>query len=456
MNYQDFIESKRSSKPPEFRDLEYRPSQLFPFQEYLVSWALGQSRSAIFADTGMGKTLQQLTWAVNVNKFTDKPVLILAPLIVTFQTEKESEKFGIDGVSVSRDGTIKSPIIVTNYEQLPKFDWSDFGGVVCDESGILKSFSGEIRTSIIQFMRKVPYRLLCSATPAPNDFVELGNSSEALGIMGYRDMLSKYFTNGRDNTSERRHYGKAPEWQFRGHSEKPFWKWVSQWSRIVRKPSDLGFADDNYCLPSLNINHLKIEAGAPEGMLFALPAVKLDEQKAETKRTIPERVEMVSHCVSGNDSFISWCNLNAESSALKKALGDDAVEISGSDKDDDKIAKVKDFVEGNVRGLITKPKIGAWGLNFQHCHHMTYFPNHSYEQWYQSVRRCWRYGQQNDVTVDVVYTPGEQRILDNMIDKTRKAENMYSQLVANMSTSAKIEYSTQSKTQQREVLPSWL
>jgi hypothetical protein len=451
-SYEAFLESKRHSKKPKAKELVYAPSQLFDFQRFLVEWSLGEVRSAIFADTGMGKTLMQLTWAKNVNLMTGKPVLVLAPLVVAYQTAKEAEKFGIEGATVSRDGSVPGPIVVTNYEQLSKFSYGDFGGVVCDESGILKSFDGQTRNAIIQFMRKVDYRLLCSATPAPNDYVELGSSAEALGIMGQTTMLSKFFTNGRDNCSERRHYGKAPKWQFRGHSEKPFWQWVSSWARIIRKPSDLGFDDSRYVMPELITNLHKVEAGAPEGMLFALPATRLDEQRKETKRTVRERCERVSELVNHDQSFLVWCNRNDESLLLKSFIPD-AVEVSGSDKDEAKIDKIMAFVNGDVRGLITKPSIGAWGLNFQHCAHMTYFPNHSYEEWYQSIRRCLRYGQQNDVTVDVVYCPGEQKILDNMVQKGRKADQMYAQLVAHMNNP--ISFGQKQINEVKE-LPSWL
>jgi len=453
MNYQEFLESKKHSQKPSSSELLWSNPSLFGFQEHLVKIAFAESRFAIFADVGLGKTIMQLTWAKNVAIATSKPVLILAPLAVTYQTAREAEKFNIEGVAVSRDGTIQSEVVITNYEQLGKFNPVDFGGVCCDESSILKSFDGQTRTLIIDFMRKIDYRLLCSATPAPNDFIELGSSSEALGVMGSVNMLQRFFRNYRDNCTTKRHFGEAPKWQFRGHAEIPFWQWVSTWSRAVKSPSDLGFDNVGYTLPGLEINYHKVEVKPPEGMLFPLPCVTLAEQRQEVRRTINDRCERSAELIrQHSDPFIVWCNLNDESKLLKELIPD-AVEISGSDSDDSKLKKFQSFLSGDSRGLITKPKIGAWGLNFQHCSNMIYFPNHSYEQWYQCVGRCYRYGQKKTVSVDVVYSPGEQRIIDNMNQKADKAKQMYSQLVAQMNNPFHIQKTNTATAQE---IPSWL
>ena len=451
--YDEFIESKRHSKKPEFTELAFCPPQMFDFQRHLVEWALGETRSAIFADTGMGKTLMQLTWAENVRRITGKRVLVLAPLIVIYQTVKESQKFGLSGVGISRDGNIDSDIVVTNYEQLDKFSPKDFGGVVCDESGILKSLSGGVtRNAIVAFMKKTPYRLLCSATPAPNDYVELGNSSEALGVMGLTSMQNKYFVNGRDNSSERRHFGKAPKWEFRGHSEVPFWRWVASWAKAIRQPSDIGFSDDGYVLPDPIINHHQIDVAPPPGMLFSLPAKGWSEQRDEIKRTVKERCQKAYELTRHDQPYICWVNRIDEAKELNR-LCEDAVEVSGSDSDEAKVSKIQSFMNGDIRGLITKPSIAAWGLNFQHCAHMTYFPTHSYEEWYQSLRRCHRYGQTKTVVADLVFSPGEQRIIGNMIAKSRKADAMHRQLVALMNNPLQTEQTVHTE---RQELPSWL
>lgn len=452
IDYDEFIRIKSHSKKPERAELKFTTGKEKDFQLYLLEFLLGETRAACFADTGMGKTLMQLVWAKNVYLLTGKPVLGLAPLLVLNQTALEAEKFGIDGVRVARDGIVSTPITITNYEQLSKFDPKDFGGVFVDESGILKSMDGVTRNAIIAFMRHIEYRALFSATPSPNDYTELGSSSEALGIMGQTSMLSKFFNNGRDTTSERRHFGNAPKWSFRGHAEKLFWPWVSGWARAIRKPSDIGFSDEGYILPDPVINYHKIEVPPPEGMLFCLPTANPNEQRKEIKRTIQERCETVAELTNHDRPFISFCNLNPEAKLLKKLIPD-AVEVSGTDSDDAKIEKISAFVSGQVRGLITKPKIAAWGLNFQHAAHLTYFPNHSYEQWYQSLRRCHRYGQQNVVVADVVYTPGEQRIVDNMGSKARKAEDMYRQLVACMNNPM---YLSQTEANNNFEAPPWL
>jgi hypothetical protein len=440
--YERFVRSKSQLDGYFGFEPTFMPSYLFPFQVALVDWATQKGRDAIFADCGLGKTLMELVWAQNVYKHTGNPVLILTPLAVTSQFAKEAERFGIEAAR-SIQGEITAPIMITNYERLHLFDEAMFSGVVCDESSILKSFDGVRRAEITEFMRMKKYRLLGTATAAPNDYTELGTSSEALGYLGYMDMLGRFFTN-RQRTSHMYH-GKYQMtnndgWRFKGHAEESFWRWISSWARALRKPSDMGFDDNGFILPPLKVNQHVIHTGkAAPGMLFELPAVGWREVRAERKRTIPERCDTVADLVNDTgESAVVWCSYNAEGDLLEKLIPD-AQQVSGRDNDDTKEAKFESFSNGNTRVLITKPKIGAWGLNWQHCNHVTYFPTDSYEQWYQAVRRVWRFGQKREVTVDVVSTPGQTRVLENMQKKEKAAGEMFTSLVAHMNDSKDIE-----------------
>jgi hypothetical protein len=399
----------------------------------------------------------ELSWSENVVKHTGKPVLILTPLAVAAQFVQEGERFGYE-VARSVRGEISAPIVVANYERLHLFDPDMFGGVVCDESSILKSFDGVRRGQITDFMRLKEYRLLGTATAAPNDFTELGTSSEALGYLGYMDMLGRFFTN-RQRTSHQFH-GKYrlvnnDKWRFKGHAAQAFWRWVSSWARALRNPSDLGFSDEGFNLPPLNINQHVVKARSkPEGMLFNLPAVGLQEQRAERRRTIAERCEMVADLVNDTGQpAVVWCALNDEGDRLAKLIPD-AQQVSGKDNDDAKEAKFESFSNGSTRVLITKPKIGAWGLNWQHCNHVTFFPSHSYEQYYQAVRRCWRFGQHRPVTVDIVATEGEVFVQENLQRKADQAAEMFTELVAHMNDSQEIERLF--AYNQKVEVPSWL
>ena len=454
MTYKDFLDQKTHEGAAHGFDPVFMPDQLFDFQQSLVDWAVRKGRAAIFADCGLGKTAMQLTWAENVARHTGKPVLILTPLAVAAQTIREGEKFGIK-CRRSSDGTVSGRIVITNYERLEHFKPADFAGVVCDESSILKSFDGARRNEITDFMRKVPYRLLATATAAPNDFIELGTSSEALGYMGHMDMLARFFKNDQNNLTSRRMYGEAPKWRFKGHAEQPFWRWVTSWARACRQPSDLGFDDGRFVLPGLSeVDHLIETATVPEGMLFAIPATDLREQRAEKKRTVVERCQQVASMVAdtGQPALV-WCHLNEEGDLLEQLIPG-AVQVSGKDKDETKERRLIDFAEGRSRVLVTKPKIGAWGLNFQICSHVTYFPSHSFEQYYQSVRRCWRFGQKNPVTVDIILTEGERRIMENLHRKRLQAEQMFGNLVAEMNHSLDIQRKEYNTTPIE--VPSWL
>lgn len=460
-NYDEFLDSKRQLDWNDGFEPLWLPDSLFDFQLSLTEWAIRKGRAALFADCGMGKTLMQLVWAENIVRKTGKNVLILTPLAVHAQTIREAEKFGIEA-RCCRDGKVKSGINITNYQRIHLLNSSDFIGCVCDESSILKSFDGQYKAMITEFMRRMPYRLLASATAAPNDYIELGTSSEALGDLGYMDMLTRFFVNCQNNSSHRLmqrsrfgHVDAGDKWRFKGHAEDHFWRWVCSWARAIRRPSDLGFDDEAFVLPPLvEKEHIVHARTLPDGFLFSVPAEGLAEQRDERRRTLSERCEKAASLVTDTgEPALVWCNLNPEGDLLSELIPD-AVQVSGSDSDDAKEERLLAFAEGKIRVLVTKPKIGAWGLNFQNCGHVVYFPSHSYEQYYQGIRRCWRFGRKGPVRVDVVASDGEINILKNLQRKARQCNYMFDQLVANMANTVKIEKTTV-KNIQTEV-PSWL
>ncbi len=431
------VHKQQSAKPNGVRRIEL-PDAMFGFQKSLTEWAVRQGRSAIFADCGLGKSLMLMAWAQNVVRQMNNPVLVVTPLAVTAQIIREAEKFGIEAHR-SNDGQVSGDITVTNYEKLNKFDWKDYSGVVCDESSRIKCADAATRQLVTEFARKVPFRLLCTATAAPNDYIELGTSSEALGYLGFIDMLNRFFKNDNNNSGMRRMYGEMPKWRFRGHSELPFWRWVCSWARALRKPSDLGFSDDGFALPPLHENEYLVSANKKrDGFLFDIPARDLREQREEAKRTIQERCEKVAELVAHDQPAFVLCHLNDEGDLLEKLIPD-AVQVSGSDSDERKEERLLGFADGKVRVLITKPKIGAHGLNFQHCNHVVYFPSHSFESYYHAVRRCWRFGQKRPVTVDIVTTEGECKVMQNLHRKARESDRMFDNLVAEMNNAVGIE-----------------
>jgi hypothetical protein len=441
---------------------------LFPFQSDLVTWAARKGRAGIFADCGLGKSPMQLTWAENVRRHTGRPVLIVAPLAVTFQTEAEAAKFGI-AAAISREGRVAEGITITNYDRLHHFDPDDWSGIVCDESSAIKGFDGQRRALVTRFARALPYRLLATATAAPNDYTELGTSSEALGELGLVDMLNRFFVNARKTGAlggaggavKRRAKswnktggGDATEWRLKGHAEEPFWRWVSSWSRALRRPSDLGYPDDGFALPPLDVREHIVTARAPRpGMLFDLPAMGLREEREEERRTIGERCERAAALLADADPGIAWCHRNDESSLLATLIPG-AVEVRGADPIEAKEESLMAFTRGQIRVLVTKPSIAGHGLNWQHCHRMVYFPSHSYEQYYQAVRRCWRFGQREPVLVDLVTTEGGQAARDNMARKAAQAERMFTALVRHMRDAAGIAR-IDNHTTEMEV-PQWL
>lgn len=440
------------------------PPFLFDFQRHLVEWSVRKGRCAVFADCGLGKTIMQLVWAENVVRHTNGRVLVLTPLAVGAQTVREAEQFGI-GAKVSRDGRPAGRITVANYERLHLFDPADYAGVVCDESSILKNFTGATRTRVTRFVAKVRHRALYSANAAPNDYVELGNSSEALGELSHSEMLRRFFAY-LDDKAQRRERRKQEEaeaaiaanpnyykklafrvsqaigqWRLRHHAVGIFWRWVASWSRACRRPSDLGprFDDSAFVLPPLDErDHVISPKGPPPGRLFHAPAVGMHEERQERKRTLVERCEYVADLVAHDRPAVVWCHTNDEADRLVEAIPG-AEQVAGRTPDDRKVELYEAFAGGSLRVLVIKPKIGAWGLNWQHCNHVVTFATHSYEQHYQCVRRCWRFGQRNPVRVDVVATEGEVRVLANMRAKARKADEMFAALVREMNDAVRIE-----------------
>ncbi len=465
VSYEAFLESKTQlANGGGFEPLDL-PDYLFPFQRVLTDWAIRQGRGGLFADCGLGKTPMELVWADNVRFHSGKPVLIVSPLAVGFQIQAEAEKFGIEA-AISREGKVIGPITITNYERLEKFRASDFGGVVCDESSAIKSFDGVRRAIVTEFLREMPYRLLGTATAAPNDYIELGTASEALGQLGFMDMLSRFFVNDQRTADvrgrfQRRIYGdhkvvQGPEkgWRFKGHAQDAFWRWVASWARACRKPSDMGFDDDGFILPRLE-NRIQVVQARElrDGELFDMPALGLQEEREEQRRTIAERCEAAASVLEGAESAVAWCNLNEEGRRLGQLIPD-AVEISGADSIEAKEEKLRQFSQGDIRVLITKPKIGGWGLNWQHCHRMTFFPSHSYEQYYQAVRRCWRFGQKSPVTVDIITTEGGAHALENLQRKAERADAMFDALLRHMNYA--LEIKTGHTFGNEMEVPSWL
>jgi hypothetical protein len=454
LNYDDFIEKKTHSGNMYGFEPIWLPDTLFDFQAEMVTWALKKGRALLAEDCGLGKTFQEMVWSENVVRHTNKPVLNLTPLAVSYQTVKEAEKFGIEAKKTT-DGKVHRGINVTNYERLHHFNPSDFSGVVCDESSILKSFDGAYRSQITEFMKKVPYRLLATATAAPNDYIELGTSSEALGELGHMDMLNRFFKNDLNNSAQGRMRGEVIKWRLKGHAELPFWRWVCSWARAIRKPSDIGFDDTKFILPELIEQEHFVETNAPaDGYLFALPAHGLKEQREERRRTLKERCDRAASLVNNTGKpALVWCHLNDEGDLLENLIPD-AIQVSGRDSDEAKEEKLLLFASGKSRVLVTKHKIGAWGLNFQHCSHVVEFPSNSYEQHYQGVRRCWRFGQKNKVINDTITTEGQRGIVKNLQRKSEQADRMFANLVAEMNNAVRIDR-TNNFTKKQE-LPSWL
>lgn len=451
----ELIERKRHTHDDSGFAPVFMPSMLFDFQKALVEWSVRKGRAAIFADCGLGKSAMEMTFAQNVVEKTNRRVLVLTPLAVAPQMVAEAAKFGIEAER-SSDGKASGKIVVANYERLHHFDPSDFVGLVCDESSILKNCDGVTRAAVTDFARKMSYRLLCTATPSPNDLIELGTSSEALGYMGFNDMLSTFFKKDADRkTNSRKDEFRSGVWRFRGHAERHFFMWVCAWARAVRKPSDIGFSDDRFKLPELITRETVVGIDTPlNGMLFTMPAVGLHEQRQERRSTIDKRCEAAANSINSHkEPAVAWCYLNDESAGLRDAIPG-AVEVSGSDTLEEKEEALIGFAKGQIRVLVTKPEIAGFGLNWQHCAHQTFFPSHSFEQYHQAIRRSWRFGQKRPVTVDIITSEGETGVLASLLRKSEQADRLFANLVSLMGEANTFKQSTSGSIE--TALPSWL
>ena len=417
-NYAGFIASKRDVLT--FDGIEYEPHEsLFPFQQDLVRWALRRGRSAIFADTGLGKSRMEADWARGVVDTVGGRVLILAPLAVAQQLVREAAEAEVE-IAYLREDDGTTPIVVTNYDMMHRFDVGSFTGLVLDESSILKSFSGKFRNAIITEAQTVPYRLAATATPAPNDYTELGNHSEFLGVQTRAEMLSEYFCHDGGNTSV---------WRLKGHAVDPFWRWVTGWAAIVKMPSDLGYPDGRYKLPPLRwhehivaVDHSEYHAA---GMLFAPSTMTLTDQRKVRRATVDKRIEMAAALAAGDEPCLVWGELNAETDAATMAIHD-SVQVSGSDRSDLKADRLLAFAAGEIRVMVTKPKIAGHGMNWQQCRRIVFLgASHSYEQTYQAVRRCWRFGQDQPVDVHIIRAENEGSVVANYQRKERDAQAMW-------------------------------
>ncbi len=445
MKYKTYLKKKQLRNKSTGFDPVWIPDFLFDFQKELTIWAIKKGKAALFEDCGLGKTPQQLVWAENIRRKTKKNILIFTPLAVSQQTVREGKKFGIE-VRQTQNGKVYNGINVTNYERIENYNPDDFAAVILDESSILKNFDGKTRKRLNDFAANIKYVLLCSATPAPNDYVELGTSSEILNVMKHNQMLGMFFTHKGQMTSQ---------WDIKGHAKKRYWQWVSTWARAIRRPSDLDYEDGDFLLPEMKMCHHTVKSKTLPGKLLPTTAITLNEQRQERKNTLQERCERVKQKILKDKYFLVWCNYNDESALLSKIIKD-AVEVKGSDKDKIKEQRLVDFTQGKIRVLVTKPSIAGWGLNWQHCSNMSFFPTHSYEQFYQAIRRCWRFGQKKKVICNLISSESERRVKDNMIRKELRAEKMFQGIIKEMrefQISKKQEAET---TKIKMELPSWM
>jgi hypothetical protein len=452
-SYDKFIESKQFTHISAGFEADSLCSELMPFQKDIVTWACRRGRAAIFAATGLGKTLMQLSWADQVAWKSSKPVLIAAPLCVAQQTVREGAKFGISANYMRQPEQVDAQIHVTNYEMLKNFSPADYAGIVLDESSILKGMDGRLRRQITEFASTIPYRLSCTATPSPNDFMELGTQSEFLGIMSQIEMLATFFIHDGGDTSK---------WRLKGHARKRFWEWLATWSALIRHPADLGYSSDGYDLPQLTTSEHVVETGENDG-LFARVAQGLQERNQARRDSVDLRVAMAAEIISkGDGPAIVWCHLNDESEKLAKAIPG-AVQVYGSMSADEKEKALMGFSDGDIQVLVTKPRIAGFGMNWQHCNRMVFVGlSDSWEQYHQAVRRCWRFGQENPVHVDIVVADTEGAVLENIRRKQKQNDEMQKEMVAIMRDytvaeikGAKAEKADYLPSQNMEI-PQWL
>ena len=422
MDYRDFLSQKAiDDKPSGLTEIPELNPMLFDFQSDIVTWALRRGRACIFADCGMGKTPMQLEWARHI----PGNVLIVAPLAVSSQTIREAEKFHEDAMEYSERGEVPTRVSITNYERLDHFDPANYTGIVLDESSILKSYTGKIRNDIIDRFKAIPYRLACTATPAPNDYMELGNHAEFVGAMSRTEMLSMFFVHDG---------GETQKWRLKGHAESEFWRWVASWAVMLRKPSDLGYEDGKFILPPIDIEQVTVDHDvAQDGYLFAVEAQTLQERQSARRNTTEDRAVVAAEMVNGSDEqWLVWCDRNDESAMLSKLITD-AVEVKGADTNQHKIDAMTGFQRGEIRVLVTKPSIAGYGMNWQNCHNEVFVGlSDSYEQYYQAVRRCWRFGQEKPVNVKIVVSQLEGAVVRNIERKEQDAMKMAEEMVKHM------------------------
>lgn len=427
MDYDKFLEGKRErveSVGFAVADSDLNP-QLFDWQRKVVAWALMRGRAALFEDCGLGKTAQQVEWAAQVVRHTGRAVLILAPLAVSEQTVREGLKFGhavhrCDSASDVVDGAIN----VTNYERLDKFCADPFAGIVLDESSILKAYDGKTRRQITDFAKSIHYRLCCTATPAPNDLVELCNHADFLDIMSGKEILALFFRQDGNTTHA---------WRLKGHAVNAFWAWMAEWSIAIRKPSDLGYPDEGYNLPALRMHQESVISEAHEGWLFAMEARTLSERRESRKSSLAKRVARAAELVNGSsEQWLVWCDLNAESEALAASMHD-CREVKGSDSNEWKSNALNDFATGALRVLVSKPSIAGFGMNFQSCHNVIFVGlSDSYEAFYQAIRRCWRFGQKHEVDCYVICSDADGAVVENIRRKERQSNDLFDGVVKSM------------------------
>lgn len=457
MNYSDFIAEKEYQAIDagfEPNIFEY-PRAIFDHQQAIVTWACRRGRAGVFMDTGLGKTIVQLTWGDQVQRQTDGYVLLLAPLAVAHQTEREAGKFGISARFVADESEIDGPgIYITNYEKLHHFNCEMFAGVILDESSILKGMDGKMRKLITESFSKTPYRLSCTATPSPNDFMELGTQSEFLGIMSQLEMLAMFFIH---DTA-----GGTGDWRLKSHGKSKFWKWLSTWCVFMRSPADIGFDADGYDLPPVEYHPHIIET-APTDSLFVEPAQSLMERNQARRETVRARCELAAEIVNGLDSpAVVWCNLNDESALLAELI-DGAVEVKGADKPEHKTSSMLGFSDGKIKCLVTKPKIAGFGMNWQSSHHCVFVGlSDSWESYYQAIRRQWRFGQTKTVHCHVVSADVEGAVVENIRRKDLQHEELSAAMMEHMRDLMQKEIfgATMEKTdylpEQDIVIPDWL
>jgi len=448
MNYQQFLDTKSFiHQETAFSGDIWEPSEMFPFQRDCVEWALKRGKSALFLDTGLGKTITQLTWAKNVTDYTNKPVLIVAPLCVSHQTVREGEKFGIDCCTVKDDSCIvenTTGVYVTNYEMLKNFNSELFAGIVLDESSILKGMQGSIRKMITEFAKNIPFRLSCTATPSPNDFMELGSQSEFIGLMSQVEMLAMFFIHDGADTAK---------WRLKGHGKSKFWEWLATWSIVLRSPSDIGYDGSDYHLPEINYCEYIIDT-VPTDDMFVTVAQGLQERNKARKESVEDRCKQAAEIANSiDDHVLIWCNLNNEGELLESLI-DDSVNVYGSMKPELKEKNLLGFTDGEVKKLISKPSIAGFGMNWQHCNQVIFVGlSDSWEKYYQAIRRCWRFGQQRQVTVHIVSADTEGAVVANIKRKEAQNKEMGESMANHMQgfTVAQIQGA---KTEKTDYMPS--